>query len=283
MKMKHILRRPKIAVKFALLQAANVDRIHIVGCSRSGTTMLAYALLAFNNTHLFDRETNAHAWPSMKETLEFLQMHVKNSEKQFYITKRNAGWWKPDHIQPTAKLIRKKGIFVINIVRDPRDVLSSKHPLAKNQFYVGRDLWLDSFLATEYLENSLEGYPRHITMRYEDVVQKHEEIEKELLEKVGLELSPGIAGMNRLKDCVEIKDVSGNMVKYMHKLRNFDANSIGTWRGDAHKTEHLHDLRNDREFSERLDQFMEKYNYGPFDLSSGNGHSAEKIKPLATA
>jgi len=39
----------KDSVKHRLLHAANYRRVHIVGCARSGTTMLYFLMMAFQN------------------------------------------------------------------------------------------------------------------------------------------------------------------------------------------------------------------------------------------
>lgn len=49
-----------------LLKAGGIQRIHLIGCSRTETTMLHYALIAFRNTFLFENETFPWNDPDVK-------------------------------------------------------------------------------------------------------------------------------------------------------------------------------------------------------------------------
>jgi hypothetical protein len=49
--------RSKQAIGRALFALSGYERIHIIGCSRSGTTMLHLAMTCFQNTTISEEET----------------------------------------------------------------------------------------------------------------------------------------------------------------------------------------------------------------------------------
>ena len=250
--------------RHTLLQKANFKRIHIVGCSRSGTTLLYFALSAFRDTILYNREVSVWNWPTMLNTLELIAKKGFSRKDSFIITKRNANWWKKEKLNQLIKFVENFNIGIIYLVRDPRDVLLSKHPLSEKKYFVDFDLWKNSIDAGEYLQKELANYPKLLVIRYEDLILNISQVEQALKTTFGLKLKEGVRSLSNLQEYVDTEMRDSKMIKYMHKLRNFDPSSINKWKHDAEKRQYLATIWQDKEKRQRLDAFMEKYNYSPF-------------------
>ncbi|PON17908.1 hypothetical protein C2W62_10730 [Candidatus Entotheonella serta] len=251
----------KNAIKYRLLRAAGIERIHIVGASRSGTTMLCYAMACFDRTLLHDRETSIWNYPTLTDSLGLFANYVGRPSPSFLVTKRGANWWRQERLERLATLTRRYGIFLIHIIRDPRDVLSSYHPLRERQFYVHPDDWERSIQGASWLWRQLADYPYKLVLRYEDIVQDPEVTQALLCQLTGLRLRPGVVSWAQLKANVEANQGLGDMVSYMHKLRNFDPESIGRWRTNPDAVAHIEQLRFASQHGVLLNEFMRIYGY----------------------
>ncbi len=251
----------KLTCKNHLLRLSGIKRFHIVGCSRSGTTMLFYAMSAFEKTRLYDKETTPWSQPDLKESMEIVSNPSQHWQGVNYITKRHRQWCSPENVKTTIQYALQNQATIINIVRDPRDVLTSKHPYTEGKFYVEPELWRLSAEANERLAEALEPRGRMFTIRYEDLVRMPRYVELLFKVNCGLQLRRNVTGIDRMKDNVENGGVSMNMVKYMHKLRNFDPNSIGRWRNDERKQAHLDKLFDEPILRGRLESFIKAHEY----------------------
>lgn len=251
----------KKRIKNAILKLGNIKTLHIVGCARSGTTMLHYSMVAFENVHLYDKET--HVWDSrlFADYISLCSKNIFKSSSILYVTKRSYLWWKPDHIEKLANEVKENGIFIMNIVRDPRDVLVSKHNLYDRTFYVDPEKWLSSIMAGEKLFDMLIDYKDKLTIKYEDVVKNPDKVLHEIEEVFNIHLSPEIDSWGLLKDNIENLKMKAEMIPYLNKLRNFDSSSIGSWKLDEKKRLYVKNLMQDEHFAKPLMAFMEKYNY----------------------
>src|SRR5438552_11969446 len=82
----------KNTIRKVLFALSGMDRIHIVGCSRSGTTMLHLAMIRFANVILSETETDTFH-PYLSERIRLgLQMGWRPGRKH-YVTKREPGWF----------------------------------------------------------------------------------------------------------------------------------------------------------------------------------------------
>ncbi|MEM9058057.1 MAG: hypothetical protein AAGD86_11295, partial [Pseudomonadota bacterium] len=88
-------------VRRRLFPLFGVTRIHIVGCARSGTTMLHYAMLAFDGVHLSTTESDVMLDPGLGESLALLWRAATTRGPVCYVTKRNYGWFEDDALSAT--------------------------------------------------------------------------------------------------------------------------------------------------------------------------------------
>jgi hypothetical protein len=217
-------------LKHLLLNAANISRIHIVGCSRSGTTMLHYSMVAFTNTLLYDKETTVWGYPGLKETLKLFRDYRWKNKRYYLITKRPRKWYCPANITRLAGYLQRYNIFLINI--------TSTHPLDKNTYYITPEFWHHSIEASRRLGTLLREYPNKLTIRYEDLILNPAVIATLFSEYIGLQKMEGVSSIQYLKENTEMAgNTAGNMIPSMHNLRNFDPASIGKWKNDPLKAE----------------------------------------------
>jgi hypothetical protein len=248
-------------LKHRLLRTIGARRAHIVGCERSGTSMLTYAMVAFDSAVIHDQETSLWNYPSLRESIGIHYDRGFRDNPPLLVTKRNAGWWKPERIERLVWFVRRYGVFIINLIRDPRDVLTSKHPLDARRFYVEPRLWLAEMDATDRLMAALEGYEQKLTVRYEDIVMRPDDVQGQFSRAFGVRLRNGITSWKHLS--TNVKSIGGieRMIPYMHQLRDFDPATIGRWRNDPAACEHVAVLLADPGIKDRLQQFMREHRY----------------------
>jgi hypothetical protein len=240
---------------------ARIDRLHIIGCSRSGTTMLHAGMVCFENVFLSAAETPIH-FPYLAKRIELALRIGSDPGRKHYITKRNRGWFKPPNRAELIAQTRFENIGLIHIVRDPRDVFLSMHSGDKQSEkpYVTREHWYDSILAADTVFEELRDYPRKLVIRYEDVVREPSLAEERIATTFELRRDARALPMNRVKDNFERLDVqiSSSFIGALNGLRNMDEKSIGRWRGeeDSVKTETL-----PPEIRTRYLKFCEEHGY----------------------
>jgi hypothetical protein len=250
----------QLALRQCVLNVGGIDRIHIVGAARSGTTMLHYAFSAFERVVLFDEETNPVRTPSMTASLGLALRNMVRRERAIFVTKRNYGWFQERNIQQLAQEVRRSRMGLINIVRDPRDAMTSVHSTQKS-FYLEPERWLASVAAAETLFAQLEGHNRKLTIKYEDVVLNPGSVQSLLERQLGLRLREGITSWAEMAENVAALGQPVGRMRALHTLRNFDPLSIGGWKKSPEKVAYVDELMNHSELSTQLRQFMDRYNY----------------------
>lgn len=253
----------KKKIKNNLLKRRNINRIHIIGCARSGTTMLHYAMCAFKNVYLSNKE--AHVWnkPDKNEIFKILYDSIFLKNKIHYITKRPAGWYEKEKIQYLLDITLKYRISIIYLIRNPRDVLTSKHALKEDMYYVSPEKWLNSIQAGYLIMNALKNYNKFLIIRYEDLVKETNYVTNKLQINFNLEMKDGIDTLSRLRhNLLHSRGVDDGMLPYMHKLRDFDNNSIGKWEKDAEKKQYIHNLiKNNTRINSTIRKFCQDFGY----------------------
>jgi hypothetical protein len=228
----------KSALGRALFAAARIRQIHIIGCSRSGTTMLHAAMSAFEDVELHPAETLAFQ-PTLRERVRVLRRigHTAAGPRWF-VTKRAFRWTEPAELEALAARALRERVGIIHIVRDPRDVLLSRHVSSNRERYVDPDHWQRSVAAADWLEARLAGRCPFFTLRYEDLVCDGRTLEARLAATFGLRLRPG-AMIENVADSLKLtgKALDPYMAVNMQGVRNADPTSIGKWRASKDNPE----------------------------------------------
>lgn len=135
--------------------------ILIGGAGRSGTTLLLSALAATPTIYTFLDETTAFETDPFRLDKLVLK-HPVSSEHQRWLEKT------PMHCRSYKRIIDFFGgdVKIINLVRDGRDVVTSKYPAFKQRYFIHPKDWVESVKAGRDVEN-LDCV---LTIRYEDLV-----------------------------------------------------------------------------------------------------------------
>jgi hypothetical protein len=247
----------------ALFAWAGIERIHIIGCSRSGTTMLHLAMGCFANVMLSEDETNPH-YPFLGERARIALRLGWRPGRKFFVTKRDSGWYMPKHRDALIALTPAENIGLIYMVRDPRDVMISRHAVSKHgspeEAYVTPQHWYESIMAGEHIFQALADYPRKLLLRYEDLVTQPRQAEQRMVERFGLVQNPDAFPIDRVKDNYErLKIAFGtDQIMALNGLRNMSATSIGRWRN--HPEENPMDMA-PAHIREKLSAFCAEHDY----------------------
>lgn len=242
-----------------LQRLANLDQVHIIGCSRSGTTAVQFAMIAFENVIIANGETSAN-YPYLGPLLEHLRERPGLTRPATLITKRNPGWHRAADLADLAQRVRRDGVGIIHLVRDPRDVMSSVHVKAADAPYVTQELWMQSIHAAETIEAAVPPDGRYLTLRYEDFVLDPAKVEKQLRTGFGLTLRAGVTSVAEVKTNIDNSGyrISAGMLANMHRLRNMDSDSLYRWRREGFP---LDERISDPAIRARVANFIREFDY----------------------
>jgi hypothetical protein len=132
--------------------------------------------------------------------------------------------------------LREEELGLLYLVRDPRDVLLSTHvATGTDSGYVSVERWHESMLAGERLLASVAGRPGTLVVRYEDLALDPVTVQRRIGDCFGLRLRPGIDSIADLERTIAVSgyQLPENRVRSMHRIRPFDAQSVGKWRRTA--------------------------------------------------
>ncbi len=153
--------------------------IIIGGCGRSGTSLLLSVLSARPNIFAIPHETKAFC-PSAYSKNVNLNAPLKLARvaeilRAADIKKGVARWCEktPKNVLFIGRILAAldEDVRFINIVRDGRDVITSRHPKSHDQFYVGAERWITDVRAGL----PFETHRQVLVIRYEDLVLKFQE------------------------------------------------------------------------------------------------------------
>ncbi|MGB3722845.1 MAG: sulfotransferase [Pacificimonas sp.] len=221
---------------WALFRRAHVRRLHITGCSRSGTTMLHMAMTAFRGVHFYYEES-VLAFPYLADRLEALKAFraagIPLAERKYYVTKRDHGWFRPGMLNDLMAHVRAENMGVVLMVRDPRDVMLSSHSGRGGiDDYVTPAHWHESALAGELLREKLADEPGFLVVRYEDMVSDPEGTAARLSTVFGLTLKADSPGFRAMAHNVAHsgKAFDEYLLEAVGTVRDLDPASVGKWR-----------------------------------------------------
>lgn len=143
-----------IAIKLNVMH-----RIHIVGASpRSGTTLIAEAMIACFEIDVYC-EHEARVFADAPHAGEV------------FLTKA------PRDILLAAEALEENPLLhIVYMLRDPRNIVVSKHRRAPGRYWAGLKFWK---LYTP-IGRALKAHPRFITLRYEDLLADPDAVQDEL-------------------------------------------------------------------------------------------------------
>jgi Sulfotransferase family len=130
-------------------------RMHIVGCPRSGTTlMMELMVTCFENDGYCDHEESIFQEPVGNPNL--------------YLSKQ------PTDIRYLKRVfLLDPHLFVICMLRDPRSVITSIHKATPDLYFCNFRLWRQCYLSAR----TIEGHERFLSVRYEDLTADPESVQ----------------------------------------------------------------------------------------------------------
>jgi hypothetical protein len=180
-----------------------MERIHVTGLGpRTGTTLMAESMVACFAIDAFD-----------------------DHEAQVWMLRRNCAVYL-SKFPGLADLLRRRLRFdphfhVILMLRDPRDVVTSRHGTDAARYWAPLRLWKSNLRnAKPFL-----SHPRVIPVRYEDLVTKPDEVQADIARRL-----PFLRQTAAFTEFHRRADPSAKAVKALGGVRAISADSIGNWR-----------------------------------------------------
>jgi len=228
------------------------DPIVIGGCGRSGTTLLLSILAAHpdifaiphESVALVDWETDPSGKGMRPARIDRLYRHLLVNRVQ----RSNQLWCEktPRNVRVAEKILAYwKDAFFINIVRDPRDVLTSRHRNDPEKYWVSLDRWVSD--VNKGL--AVQEHPRVYTVKYEDLVQDFEQTIRGLCDFVRIECGPEILNWH-------VHTTVRRNNSWVGKVVKLHAKSVKKWEMPEH-AERLSLIMKDQ----RILELMEQLNY----------------------
>jgi len=135
-----------------------VKRIHIVGCPRSGTTLLMEMMSTCYKSDGFCEHEMSIFEPAPPAA-------------GLYISKQPSDIKHIQHI-----FFADPELFIIYLTRDPRAVVTSKHRDNPNQYFCNYRIWKDCENAAE----TYRGHPRFLVLKYENLANKPDQCQSDI-------------------------------------------------------------------------------------------------------
>lgn len=180
-----------------------MQRVHIVGCRRSGTTLmmeLMWQSYAFSGRH--EHEISVFEPIPAGETL--------------YLTKKP-----PDTRRIHGVFQADPNLYLIAMLRDPRAVITSRHESKPDVYFAGYLRWREYIDAIERLHD----HPRFILIRYEDLLTDPDTVQTRISKQF-----PFLAEKRKFSVYPEGADVSDVAAQSLNGVRPFDTSRIDGWR-----------------------------------------------------
>lgn len=216
---------------FRRIDAMTNRAILIGGCGRSGTTVLNGLLSCHPQVQVVDIETSAFCNSAYTEQVDldaqFRLERVYRRLLRIEIPPSCLRWAEktPKNVLFAERALEYLGARArfVHIVRDGRDVVTSKHRRAPDRYWVSPERWIHDVDAGR----ALDGHPRVITVRYEDLVHDLEPVLRRLCTFLDMPFD------ERMLDYPESARVPRSE-GWVPRLRPITASSVGRWRDSEH-------------------------------------------------
>lgn len=210
-----------------------MQRIHIVGCGpRTGTTLIAEMMNACFEIDLYtEHEDSIYAQPTR--------------DANIFLTKR------PRDILVVGPMLRvMPNLYAIYMLRDPRDMITSKHGKDPERYWASLRYWKTY---TPY-GRKLQKHPRFITVRYEELVTQPDRIQAYLMQRMWF-----LNKRTRFSRYHELAQPSKESLDALHGVRPVTPASVGNWR------KHLPRVAGQLQKHGAIAQDLIEYGYEPDD------------------
>lgn len=179
-------------------------RIHIVGSGpRTGTTLLTEVMAAcFNIDNVCEHEAAIGAPLPLKGN--------------FYLTKN------PSDINSVRlPLLINPNLYVLCMIRDPRDTVVSFHGAVPDKYYTGLRSW--KLFVKKF--DALNKHPRFIPIKYEHLVSNPDIVQNDIESKI-----PFLRAKHRFSEFHKVANPSISSLNALKGLRKIEPKGIGKWK-----------------------------------------------------
>jgi len=196
-------------------------------CPRSGTTLLLSILSAHPHIHSIKNQTYAFAKWNKKGKAERLDRLYR--ELIFHKISENSTRWcekTPKNVEFFGEILDYfQEVKLIHLIRDGRDVVTSKHPYRDpNKFWVSPERWVNNVKsALEYRDNE-----KVYTLFYEKLIENYQEEIDKLCHFLDEETHPNLSKWQEKASLRKSK----HWRKSVQKLHR---RSIGRWKNEKYK------------------------------------------------
>ncbi len=180
-----------------------MTRLHIVGCPRSGTTLLMELVsTCFESSGHCDHELSI-----------FEPLHDPGA---LYFSKQ------PNDIKQLQHIFyRDPELHIIYLGRDPRAVITSKHRENPEQYFCNYRVWSECDQAAQ----RYWAHERFLPLRYEDLVTRPDNTQAQIAARFGF-----MRQRHPFSEYHHHADPSGAASRAMNGLRQVDLASLDKWR-----------------------------------------------------
>ncbi len=181
-----------------------LKRLHVVGCRRSGTTLMAELL-----GNCFALDGRAAHEQSLWERVPF--------DGGVFLTKKPS-----DTVRIRRAFLLDPDLYVIAMIRDPRDVVTSRHGSRP-------DVYFSSFWRWEHYMYAIDALTRHsrwLSVRYEDLIEDPDAVQDRIAAAF-----PFLRPTARFSCFPAGARVHERARISMNGVRSLDHASLGRWRG----------------------------------------------------
>ncbi len=177
--------------------------LHIVACSpRSGTTLLHEVMVTcFKVDRHYDHEVRFNL--------------VRADDGEVVITKR------PKDTMYMPAVIDDPALYVIYLLRDPRDVIVSRHGKDKGMYYSNIRLWRE----LQRYAGEMVDHPRFLQIRYEDFVSRPDAAQEKIVARF-----PWLEKRYAFSEYHKHAVVSDKSKLAMNDVRPIAPSSVGKWK-----------------------------------------------------
>ncbi len=120
----------------------------------------------------------------------------------------------------TSILLSHPSIWLVYMLRDPRDIISSIHGRAPDRYWTSLDQWRK--IRKKFVNH--KPHARLIQLRYEDLVSGPDKLQEELERQI-----PWLEQIGKFSDFHTLARPSQESQLALRTLRKADTNSIGKW------------------------------------------------------
>lgn len=177
-------------------------RIYIAGCGRSGTWFALGMMATFEGVYITPEERHFGHFGVLAERPEPVHIVKRMHDAHRYL----------DTIPAQ--------IDILYMLRDPRDVLTSRHGQTEN--YISLERWKEEMAALTRLLSINRGTTK--VVRFEDLATAPTETQRKLADYFGLTVSHPATQFHR------VYKPSAGALAAMHDIRPPDSNAVGRWR-----------------------------------------------------